>query len=95
MQYIVIGIVFAIIGLIFGFVSPKKSWRWGLWIASPVYVLIGISVAFSGYFTAFLKYDLPIIIAAVLAACCGSFIGARLRNTWKKHNFTNKPEEGL
>jgi hypothetical protein len=76
MYYSIIGIVLLITGLTFGYVWPKKSWRWGLWISSPIIILIGLSVAFSGNVTAFLKHDLPVIFISLLAACSGSVIGA-------------------
>jgi len=79
MYYSIVGIASLIVGLVFGFVWPKKSWRWGFWICSPMIILIGISVVFGGNLTAFLKYDLPIILVGLVAACSGSFIGAWLK----------------
>ena len=64
------------LGLLFGFIWSTQSWRWGLWIAGPMVVLIGLSVAFSGYFEIFLKKDLPILVSVTGAACLGSFAGA-------------------
>ncbi len=79
MYYTINGIVFLIVGLIFGFAWPKKSWRWGLWICSPMIILIGLSVVFAGNLTAFLKQDLPIILIGLIAGCSGGFMGAWLK----------------
>jgi hypothetical protein len=79
MHFIIIGIVLFIVGLIFGFAWPKKSWRWGLRICSPAIILIGFSLVFAGNLTAFLKYDLPILLVGLIAASSGSFIGAWLK----------------
>ncbi len=79
MYYTFFGIIFLIVGLIFGFKWPKRSWTWGLWIFSPLIVLLGLSVLFAGNITAFLKNDLPIVLVGLLTACIGSFIGARLK----------------
>ena len=79
MNYAVVGIVFLAIGLVFGLAWPWKSWRWGLWICAPLVILLMLSVAFAGNVTAFLKYDLSIVLISLPAACLGSFIGAWLR----------------
>ena len=79
MHLTIIGIVLFIVGLIFGFAWPKKSWRWGLWICSPGIILIGFSVVFAGNLTAFIKYDLPILLVGLTTASSGSFIGAWLK----------------
>jgi hypothetical protein len=75
----IVGIVLLIVGIVFGFVWPKKSWHWGLWICSPLIIPVCLSVAFAGNLTAFLKNDLPIILVGLISACCGGFIGARLK----------------
>ena len=67
-------------GGLFGFLWPKVSWRWGLWIAGPMIALIGLSVLFGGQLEVFLKKDLPILILAIISACLGSFVLA-----WFKH----------
>ena len=61
-------------GSLFGFLWPRKSWRWGLWIAGPMIALIGLSVLFSGHFDMFIKKDLPILVLTITSACLGSFI---------------------
>lgn len=37
-----------LIGGLFGYVWPKISWRWGLWIMGPVLILLCFSVLFAG-----------------------------------------------
>lgn len=72
-------VVFLISGLTFGFIWPLKSWKWGLWLAGPLILLITLSVLFAGRLDAFFKYDLPIILLAVSMACLGSFTSAWFR----------------
>jgi hypothetical protein len=42
MYYTIVGIVLFLVGLAFGFVWPNRSWRWGLWITSPLIILIAL-----------------------------------------------------
>lgn len=79
MYYTIVGIILFLVSLVVGFVWPQKSWRWGLWIAGPIIILIGFSMLFTGNISSFLKFDLPLIIIGLLAASCGSFIGAWLK----------------
>ncbi len=72
-------IVFLISGLLFGFIWPVKSWKWGLWITGPLVLFITLSVLFAGRLDVFFKYDLPIVLLAVSMACLGSFISAWFR----------------
>jgi hypothetical protein len=78
---VILGVIYFLAGTVFGYVWPKESWRWGLWIAGPAVVLIGLSVVFGGQFEMFLKKDLPILLVALLSSCLGSFISAWARQT--------------
>lgn len=70
---------FLIGGAVFGFVWPRNSWRWGLWIAGPMVFFLGLSVLFAGQLDVFIKKDLPPLLIAIIAACLGSFIGAQIK----------------
>lgn len=73
---VTLAIVFLIAGGLFGFLWPIETWRWGLWIAGPMVVLLGLSVLFAGQLDVFLKKDLPPLLISMIAACLGSFISA-------------------
>ena len=78
------GLIFFFAGSLFGFLWPKESWRWGIWIVGPVIVLTGLSVLFAGQPDMFLKKDLPVILIALIAACLGGFISAWFKNSRSK-----------
>jgi hypothetical protein len=82
------GLIYFFAGIVFGFLWPKESWRWGIWIVGPVIVLTSLSVLFAGQLEIFLKKDLPVILIALIAACLGSFISA-----WFKSSRTKKIEK--
>lgn len=63
---IILGIIYFICGSLFGFLWPKESWRWGIWITGPTIVLIVLSVLFAGQVKMFLKKDLPILLLAII-----------------------------
>lgn len=75
-MFISVFIIFLLLGSLFGFLWPNESWRWGLWIAGPWVVLLGLSVLFAGQLDSFLKNDLPVLLLATTAACSGSFVSA-------------------
>ena len=78
------GFIYLFAGGLFGFLWPKESWRWGAWIVGPIFGLTGLSVLFAGQLDIFLKKDLPILLAAIIAACLGSFLLARFKNNRTK-----------
>lgn len=75
-----IALIFLFGGGIFGFLWPKESWHWGLWIAGPMFFLLGLSVLFAGQLDIFLKKDLPIMLLAIICACLGSFVLAKFKS---------------
>jgi len=77
---IILGLIYFICGSLFGFLWPKESWRWGIWITGPMIVLIVLSVLFAGQVEMFLKKDLPILLIAIISTCLGSFLLARFKN---------------
>ena len=78
---ITLGIIFLICGSIFGFLWPKESWRWGLWIVGPLFLLIMVSVLFAGQLDVFFKKDLPKILIAITATSIGSALLARYKKS--------------
>lgn len=77
----ILGLIYFFGGSLFGFLWPKESWRWGIWIVGPMIVLIGLSVLFAGKLEMFLKKDLPILLVAIISACLGSFLLAWFKNS--------------
>ena len=78
---VILGLIYFFGGSLLGFLWPKVSWRWGIWIAGPMIVLIGLSVLFAGQFEIFLKKDLPVLLLAIISACSGSFLLAWFKNS--------------
>lgn len=78
---ITLGIIFFLCGSVFGFLWPKESWRWGLWIVGPLFLLIMVSVLFAGQLDIFFQKDLPKIIVAITATSIGSTILARFQKS--------------
>lgn len=77
---IILGLIYFLGGSLFGFLWPKESWGWGIWIAGPMVILIGLSVLFTGQLEMFLKKDLPLLLLAISSACLGSFLLARFKH---------------
>ncbi len=69
--------VWAVLGVPLGVTWPGKGWRWGLWLASPLWVLVMLGFLFAGGLHLLLVKDLPILIGVTVAACVGAWIGAR------------------
>lgn len=69
--------VWAALGVPMGVTWPGKGWRWGLWLASPLWVLVMLSFVFAGGLHLLLVKDLPILVGVTVAACAGAWIGAR------------------
>jgi len=77
--------VYLILGGIFGFLWPYLSWRWGLWIAGPMLVLLSLSVLFAGQLDVFFKKDLPLLLLGIIAACVGSYITSWYKKRQNAH----------
>ncbi len=78
---IILGIIFLLCGSVFGFLWPKESWRWGLWIVGPLFLLIMVSVLFAGQLDIFLNKDLPKLIVAIVSTSIGSAILSRYQKS--------------
>jgi peptidoglycan/LPS O-acetylase OafA/YrhL len=79
-----IALYFFISGSLMGLLSPKESWRWGIWLCGPIMILSGLSVLFAGNIDMFLKKDIPLLLLAFLLASLGAFIFSRIRNRQTK-----------
>ena len=67
-------------GVLFGFLWPKETWRWGLWIVGPLIALTILSVLFAGNLEILLKKDLPILSLLLASACLGGLIAAMYKH---------------
>ncbi len=82
-----IAVYFFIIGSLMGLLSPKQSWRWGIWLCGPILVLTGLSVLFAGNIDIFLKKDIPLLLLAFLLASLGALIFSRIKKRQTKDNI--------
>jgi hypothetical protein len=76
--------VYFLAGLFSGYLSPKLSWQWGIWLALPWIVWIFFNIAGAGFKDGIMGslgwlvfYSFP-----VLPACAGAFGGAIIAQ-WK------------
>jgi hypothetical protein len=69
---------------ILGYFWARESWKWGLWVIGPSFILSILSVVFVGQAEIFLKKDLPIFFIAILSLCLGSFVSAMISNRYAK-----------
>lgn len=76
---------YALAGAALGVALPKDGWRWGVWLASPLWLLTLLSLSFAGGVQVFLQKDVPALIAAALAATAGAQAGARLSRRKAPH----------
>ena len=76
--------IYLFFGVVVGLLWPMGSWRLGLWLSTPIVVLLVLSLLFAGYGDVFLRKDLPVLIPIVTTACLGGIIGSRLRDLDRK-----------
>jgi hypothetical protein len=74
-------VVFGVLGGLFGYFRPAKSWRWGLWLSIPTVLLclafvrrLGSANLLKGIGTGWAISVLMI----PLAACLGSYLGVKI-----------------
>lgn len=80
---IILGLIYFFGGSLFGFLWPKISWLWGIWIGGPMFILLGLSVLFTGQMEMFLQKDLPMLVVPLTTSCLGAFISARFKTREK------------
>ncbi len=73
-----------LIGGLFGFIWPKVSWRWGLWMVGPILGLLVLSLLFAGNFDVFLEKDLPVPGVTFLSASMGGFVFSKWKESRSK-----------
>ena len=73
--FIIVDAGSSLAAIIFGYFWPSQSWRWGLWVLSPLLVMMLLSIAFAGLGSHILK-DILITAIAVLVSCTGGILGA-------------------
>ncbi len=78
-------IVYFLTGLLCGYLIPKLSWRWGIWITLPWIAWIFFNIAVAGFKDGItgsagwlVFYSFPL-----LPSCFGAFAGAAAAQ-WKK-----------
>ena len=78
-------IVYLLTGLILGFLRPKLSWQWGLWLTLPWIAWIFYNVASTGFKEGMGSILLMIFyFFPILPACAGAYLGARLLKSSSK-----------
>ena len=74
-------VVFGVLGGLFGYLRPAKSWRWGLWLSIPTILLCLAFVRRLGSVNLLQGMGTGWAVSAFiipLAGCLGSYLGARL-----------------
>ena len=74
-------VVFGVLGGLFGYLRPAKSWRWGLWLSIPTILLCLALVRRLGSVNLLQGTGTGWALSALiipLAGCLGSYLGARL-----------------
>ena len=67
--------VFAVAGGIFGLAWPEKSWRWGVWVSIPPFLLVSFVSPYAVLLLAFV---------VVLPACAGAYVAARVHTKYTR-----------
>jgi hypothetical protein len=84
-------LVYAFVGFLFGYLRPEKSWRWGYWLSAPALFFV--------FFFSLLRLGPSVLLYglyAVLAlgsAGSGAYLGNRMRrHTLAHHRFPSRGE---
>ena len=82
--------IYLFFGIVVGLLWPMGSWKWGLWLSTPFFFIIGLSVLFTGPgpVGVFLQKDLPVLITIVITGCLGGLVGSRLRGFGQREQNT-------
>jgi hypothetical protein len=82
-SFFLVIMAYGILGLVFGLVRPRPSWRWGLWIGLPAFIIV---VWYSYLEADRLLLHFLYLVAAFTPACLAGLAGARLSARRKKEN---------
>lgn len=69
-------VAYLALGLVFGALGPKTSWRWTPWLATPGALFVVFMILDN---PARIVYVLGVLVAVVGASLAGSFLGAWVR----------------
>ena len=86
----VILVIYGILGLVWGFLIPKYTWKWGLFIGGP-----GVLILFLFTLSEFNPYFIIYLVLILLLACGGAWGGSSLRKRVKKPVYLNFFISGL
>lgn len=75
LSFCLVIVAYGALGLVFSFVWPRPSWRWGFWISLPAFIIVGW---YSSHETERLPLHLLYLVAATTPACLAALIGKRL-----------------
>jgi hypothetical protein len=79
-----LGAMFAVFGLTAGLVRPAGRWHWGVALAIPLILFLGMSVAFAGQLQAFLIHDAPLVLGVLAGGTLGGQLGSWLRRRGRR-----------
>ncbi|MFC1964410.1 hypothetical protein ACFLWG_00160 [Chloroflexota bacterium] len=83
-SFVLIIISYGILGLVFGFIWPKHSWRWGIWISITAFLIVGwYSFRETEHLPLHFSYLVVTAASACLAALAGTRLSAKRRQKWK------------
>ncbi len=74
-SFALIIISYGILGLVFGFIWPKHSWRWGIWISITAFLIVGW---YSFRETEYLPLHFSYLAVTAASACLAALAGTRL-----------------
>lgn len=84
------GAAFGLLGLVFGFLAPKESWRWGLWLSFPALLIL---VLFSVGERQNILLQLFYLVLTIASACLSAYAGMLLRNKHFSKEKTNEKKD--
>ena len=67
---------FLVFGVILGFFWPERSWRWGLWLAIPAFVL-GLSTIMQNQSLVVIPAVAQLVAQALIAGAVPGWLGSR------------------
>lgn len=75
-------ILYALLGVVFGYTRPENKWKWGLWLAIPAVLFAVMMLVFVG-----IEYPTTLMVG-VLASIIGGGLGTQLGANFKHRPIT-------
>ena len=75
LSFVFIVVAYGILGLVFGFIWPRCSWQWGIWLSIAAFLIVGW---YSFRETAHIPLHFSYLAATATSACLAALVGARL-----------------